>query len=271
MSSPRAADVSASPDVGTTGRLRALAPVLSLDIPRYVRVHVACIVALVVLCLAGQFCHFVLHHDHLMGLVRDFDLDEEANVPTWFETITLALAAALLEVTARVRRSVRDGRWVHWRVLSSGFLFLSLDELASIHERLKLPFAMFRNVPKFWAFSWVVPGALIAALAFAFFLPWLRKLPTRTRNGLMLAGAVYVAGAVGMEAVGGITAMTVGMDTWTYVVAYTIEETMEMLGVLLLIVTMLEYLRSLHPVPALEITSGPRPAAVEGGAKERLS
>ena len=264
MSSPRAAQVPASPDDGSIGLPRALAPILSLDIRRYVRVHVACILALVVLCLAGQFCHFVLHHDRVLGLIRDFDLDEEANVPTWFEAITLALAAALLEVAARVRRSVEDGRWVRWRVLSTGFLFLSLDEVASIHERFRLPMAMLRNVPGFRAFSWVVPGALLVALLFAFFLPWLRTLPVRTRNGLLLAGAVYVAGAVGFEAIGGIAAITVGMDNWIYVATYTIEETMEMAGTLLLIVTLFEYLRSLHPVPALEITSGPRPAVVAG-------
>src|SRR4029079_19302746 len=99
--------------------VRALAPILSLDIPRYVRVHVACIVALVVLWLAGQLCHFVLHHDPVMVLIRDFDLDEEANVPTWFESTTLVLAAALLEVAARVRRSVQDNRWLCWRILAS--------------------------------------------------------------------------------------------------------------------------------------------------------
>ena len=267
MSSPRAATIPASPDESAARRHPALAPVLSLDIRRYVRVHVACMIALVVLCLAGQYCHFVLHHDRVLGLIRDFDLDEEANVPTWFETVTLVLAAALLEVAARVNRSVRDGRWVRWRVLSSGFLFMSLDELASIHERFRLPLQMLRNVPKFRAFSWVVPAAVLVALLFAFFLPWLRKLPERTRNGLLLAGAIFVAGAVGFEALGGIVAMIAGMDNWTYVATYMVEETLEMTGCLLLIVTMLQYLRSLHPVPVLEITSGPRPAAVGGGAE----
>lgn len=268
MSSPRAASVPASPDEGTIGRARALAPILSLDIRRYVRVHVACIVALVVLCLAGQFFHFVLHHDRVMGLIRDFDLDEEANVPTWFESTTLVLAAALLEVAARVRRSVGDNRWLCWRILACGFLFMSLDECASIHNRFELPVRMLRNVPAFRAFSWVVPGSVVVVLLFAFFLRWLRTLPVRTRNGLMLAGIVYVAGAVGLEAVGGIEAMTVGMDSWTYVLTYTLEETMEMAGCLLLIVTMLGYLRSLHPVPALEITSGPPASLVrtDGGA-----
>lgn len=266
MSSPRAAPAPASPDEGSIGLQGAIAPVLSLDIPRYVRVHAACIVALVVLCLAGQFCHFVLHHDRVLGLIRDFDLDEEANVPTWFETITLVLAAALLEVAARVRRSVRDDRWLPWRVLSAGFLFMSLDELASIHERFRLPIDMLRNVPGFRAFSWVVPAAAVVAVVFAFFLPWVRRLPERTRNGLLLAGAVYVAGAVGFEALGGIAAITVGMDNWIYVATYTIEETLEMTGTLLLIVTMFHYLRSLVPVPALAITNGPAPAVIEGGA-----
>jgi hypothetical protein len=257
MSSPRAASIPAPPDEGASGSFRALTPILSLDIPRYVRIHVTCIIMLVVLCLAGQFCHFALHHDRVMGFIRDFDLDEEANVPTWFESITLVLAAALLEVAARVRRSVRDERWLCWRVLAGGFLVMSLDECASIHERFKLPVQMLRNVPAFRAFSWVVPGAVLVALLFAFFFRWLRTLPVRTRNGLMLAGAVYVGGAVGLEAVGGIEAMTVGMNNWIYVATYTVEETMEMVGCLLLIVALLEYLRSLHPVPELQITSGP--------------
>jgi hypothetical protein len=225
---------------------RVPSAILSFSVRRYVRLHAAAIVILVVLCLVGQVAALNFHHDHLGGFVHDFDLDVENNVPTWFESSTLLLAAGLLELVHRTRRRRRHES-THWRALSIGFLLMSIDEEVSLHERLRLPLEMLRNVPAFVAFSWVVPGAILVAAGAMYFVPWLRNLTPRTRRGLCLAGLVYVSGAVGFEAVGGLIAIDRGgLQNWLYVGSYVAEETLEMLGVLILNATLILFLQAHH-------------------------
>lgn len=263
MAMPRRVE-SALPDPGAqTPESAALvpAPAITLDLPRYVRWHAAAIVVLVVLSLAGQTLRLVLHHDRALGFVRDFNLDDERNVPSWFQSVTLMMAAGLLELAGRVRRRVSPSEAGRWRVLAAGFVLMSLDEAASFHERLRLPLALLRNTPGYQAFSWVVPGIAVVALTALAFVPWLNTLPARTRRGLAVAGAVFVGGAVGLEAVGGLEAITVGIGGWLYVWTYTLEETMEMVGVLILIATVLDFLQRQDPPAVLRFAEARPPAA----------
>jgi len=149
---------------------------------------------------------------------------------------------------------VAPGEAGRWRVLALGFLLMSLDEAASFHEQIQLPVQALRNIPGYRAFSWVVPGTLLVIVLLAYFIPWLRTLPSRTRKLLLASGMVYVGGAVGFEAIGGLEAITVGLGGWLYVFTYTTEETLEMVGVLMLIYTVLDYLQSLEPPPRLRLT-----------------
>ena len=63
-----------------------------------------------------------------------FDLDEEESFGTWFNSGILMMAAALLVNQARVVQA--QGRAWHrlWLVLGIGFLVLSVDEIAGMHE-----------------------------------------------------------------------------------------------------------------------------------------
>jgi hypothetical protein len=236
-------------------------PLLSFDMGRYVRIHATLIGVLVVLSLLGQYFRLVLHHDKVLGFVREFNLDDERNVPSWFQSSTLFLSACLLELTYRARRLAAPGEAGRWRLLAVGFLLMSLDEAASFHEQMQLPVQALRNIPGYRAFSWVVPGTLVVIVMLAYFIPWLRTLPARTRKLLLASGTVYVGGAVGFEAIGGLEAITVGLNNWLYVFTYTTEETLEMVGVLMLIYTLMDYLRSLELVPGLRLKRGGRTRA----------
>jgi len=248
-------------DAPQGGSAAVAGPLLALPIRRYVRLHAACIVALVVLCLAGQVAALAFHHDRLGGFVHDFDLDVENNFPTWFESTTLLLSAALLEIVHRARRGRRH-EGTRWRMLALGFLLMSIDEEVSLHERLRLPLDLLRNVPAFVAFSWVVPAAVFVAVAALYFVPWLKTLPGRTRTWMCVAGLLYVSGAVGFEAIGGLIAIERGgLQNWLYVGSYVTEEVLEMVGVLILNATLIELLQSQHRDDVLRLAEGSRPAA----------
>ena len=50
-------------------------------------------------------------------------------------TLTASGADFAYELTAGASRRQRDGRALHWYGLGAGFLLLSLDEIAGLHER----------------------------------------------------------------------------------------------------------------------------------------
>ena len=76
------------------------------------------------------------------------------------------------------------------------------------------------------------------------FRQFIYNLPLRTRNSFLLAGSIYVAGALGWETIGGYLADVNGLDTTSYWLAATIEELFEMFGILIFIHSLLVYIRS---------------------------
>ena len=59
---------------------------------------------------------------------------------------------------------------------------------------------------------------------------------------MALAGAVYVGGAMGMEAIGANHIVAYGYDNLTMALIVTLEEAMEIAGVLILLATLFSYL-----------------------------
>lgn len=84
------------------------------------------------------------------------------------------------------------------------------------------------------------------ALVLIFVLAYLRflaALPARTRNLFLLAGAIYVAGALGVEMIGGRHAFVFGRYNFAYTMIATLEEFLEMLGILLFVQALLSYMQ----------------------------
>lgn len=64
------------------------------------------------------------------------DVDVETGLYTWFSTIILALASALIGFIALERQHERHRLRFHWFALFAIFLVLSVDEACSIHEAI---------------------------------------------------------------------------------------------------------------------------------------
>jgi hypothetical protein len=80
-------------------------------------------------------------------------------------------------------------------------------------------------------------------------LKLLLTLPRSTAVALAWSGGLFVAGSVGMEMLGGHQAELHGYDNWTYVLCYTLEETLEMLAVALFIRTVLHHMLEVENIP----------------------
>jgi hypothetical protein len=177
-----------------------------------------------------------LHRLRLLFLFRQFNLDEENNLPTFFSCALLAIAAGLLFLIARRAREDGDRMTNYWRAFGVLFAFMSFDEFCGFHERFGVFLVASFHAPQSGAtrFPWVVAGLPFVAAVGAVSAPFLRALPRRTRNAMLVAGLVYVGGALGMELADGWYFDHYGEDT-TYALLVGVEETLEMTGVILFI------------------------------------
>lgn len=125
----------------------------------------------------------------------------DSAVPTWFASAILA-AAGILGFTLARREDDRRDR-LAWMGLGVLGLLLSIDEVATIHERWG---EIARGTPfstDALGYSWVLGGLVVAGFVAVLYLPFLLRLKPRTRWLLIGAGAVFLAGAVGVEVVNG--------------------------------------------------------------------
>lgn len=234
-------------------------PGLSLS-PRRVAWWLTGIIAvLTVLSVSEQYVIHIMDRADLEEYLIAFDLDAEANLPTWYSSLALFACAAVLAVIGW-RTKQRGGRYVgHWRALSGIFMFLSLDELAQLHEHLGHLHEIWHTHGLFY-FAWVIPGFFFVLLVGLAFLRFLAHLPAATRWRVVVAGLVYVTGALGVEALGGWRAETMGMNNMTHSLIATVEEVMEMAGVACFLVALLRYMEEQRMAFHARIASEPRAA-----------
>ena len=168
-------------------------------------------------------------YERLMEVV---DVDAETTVPSWFAAMLLALCALLLLDVARTAHAERDRwRW-HWAVLTVVFAYLSVDEGSRLHE-IGSALLDRAGVDTGLRFAWVALALPVVAVFVVAMLPFLARLPRRTAASFVVAGAVYVGSAVGLELVGGGVADTAGISSAPYLVVSSLEELGEMVGAVL--------------------------------------
>lgn len=201
---------------------------ISVD-PRRVTSALTLVATILLSAHAVVMTYDIMVEDVPFLLRQIVDVNDEHNLPTWFSGFNLLLATAALGVCTRWRSELRDPVRFRWAVLFWGFLFLSIDEIAGIHESINTAVDT----------SWAVGGAVIAFFLGIWFLPLLKSLPKRAVIGFVVAGALYVGGAVGVE----IIAEPLDSDSLAYNLSTLVEEGMEMFGVIVFLRTLLFHLR----------------------------
>lgn len=176
----------------------------------------------------------------LRYLLNDFNLDRENTLPAWFSSMLL-LAAAVLMLGIGVRARRRGERLAkRWILIGVIFVLLSIDESASFHELLIHPLRTRFQFTGIFYWSWIVPAIVILALLSVIYLPFIFALPARTRWGLIAAAVLYVSGTIGMEMFGGVIASDAGgTRTTAYAISITIEEMLELIGLVVLLHTLM--------------------------------
>ena len=179
-----------------------------------------------------------------------FSLSVEGNLPTWYSSLLLfGCGVALLAAGSGARQS-RAPFQRSWTLLGLIFSYMSLDEAVELHEQL----GKLLVLHGYQYLSWIVPAGVVVLLIGLAYLPFLRHLVPRTRRRFVLAGALYVGGALVMELPLGYWASRAGTDNLIYALIDWVEESLEIFGATLFLVSLLEHLCERHG--ELRITEG---------------
>src|SRR5215216_6860118 len=243
--------------------------VLAIYVKKIVR---AITIAVLFITLVGFLARVAMYMWGVEGYLqplRIFDVGEERSIPTWFESIQFLLCSILLAVVAVAKKRRSDRYSLHWSFLSVIFLELSLDEVASIHEAIGAQSErLLHNTTGFTPggaikFFWVVPGTIFVFIVLVAYLRFLANLSRSTRYSFLLAGALFVLGALGLEmlsaqvsssseGIANFFGMELGLSGHSgsalpkimIGLQTCVEEMFEMLGLTAFIYALLAYIRS---------------------------
>lgn len=116
-------------------------------------------------------------------------------------------------------------------VLACVFAGLSIDEFAGIHELLNRPLRAALHTGGLLYFPWVLVGAGVALTMVAAFGRLVLAQPPPVRSPLIVAAALFLSGAIGVEMLAAPYYETVGKATLIHSLLVTLEEFLEMSGV----------------------------------------
>ena len=211
-----------------------------------------------------QYCKFALGHETVYGLVDLFDVGKEANLPSTYSAFALMFCSLLLAFIGLAKKADRQPyRW-HWLGLAALFFFLAFDEGAVIHEKLIVRLREAYHLSGWFYFGWIIPyGIAAVVIGFAYLRFLFRGISGWTRVRFIVAAAVYLTGALVLEMAGGRVAELYGGDEMNPIHAfyYSIEEFLEMAGILLFIHALVVYIHT--ELKGLRITVGTRSAGAE--------
>jgi hypothetical protein len=197
-------------------------------------------IVLALLSVAGHAVQYLYGTGRLAHFVRLFNLSGEGNIPTWFSAIVLFSCAAQLWGIAEDERRHGERRFrTHWRILALGFLYISLDEVAQLHELSIQPLRERFQLRGPLYEGWVVPAILIVLLFLVAYRRFLIHLSPSLRRLFIVSGTVYLSGALGMELVGGVLVDYHADETILRGAVATLEELLELSGIILFLYALL--------------------------------
>lgn len=180
------------------------------------------------------------YHEEWMNMLN---LDREMNFPTWYSAFMLGFSSILLRIIATGKNQSSDRYTADWKLLSLIFTLLAIDEVLSVHEIFIIPeVSNALHLPWFLHSMWVIPGTVFVVWFLKRYWKFSRHLPLKSQQHFILAAAVYIGGALVMEMVGSYVAEAKGQQYLLYALITTVEEAMEMVGIIIFIYGLLYYL-----------------------------
>lgn len=202
---------------------------------------------LFLLHLAGQFSTYFLGHNSVYDLIPLFNINIEKNIPSLYTFIVWLFCSLLLALISIVKHKQRAEYVRYWAMLSLIFLYLAFDEFFSIHEMLEEALHAEYDLKGYLRFAWVIPYGIAFIIFSSLYLRFVLSLPPFTKNLFFLSAIVFISGAIGVEMIGANYYDQFGNKNITYSLIVTVEEFLELSGLILFIYTLTSYIdRSLN-------------------------
>ncbi|MBE9155760.1 hypothetical protein IQ265_02780 [Nodosilinea sp. LEGE 06152] len=183
---------------------------------------------------------FDITNTPFVGIFLFFSMGQEANLPTYISALNLLLSGVLCGIIAFHEPKLKNRLGWHWAGLSAGLVLMSIDEAAKIHEGIVgvfLEMSIGRGTGIFYYLWYLVYIPIVVIVGFLYF-PFLKCLPLRYSARFCLAASVFLSGAIGLEMLESVLKYA-QINT---AISMLFEETLEMLGIVILIHTLLMYL-----------------------------
>lgn len=198
-------------------------------------------------------------------------VDGEGNAWSWYSSLLLAALALSFLGHAAVQRAHR-GQYAPYAVLGLVALYMSLDEAAVLHEKLSKLVPASRS-----QFQWLFAGIPLAVVAGLVVLWVARRIDATMRRRLVVAGLVYLSGAVITETIEAVVVLSAdskhaALASLSYAFSVALEEGLEVAGVLLALRATLLQLHVRVAQDAgllLDATAGPGAPAAAGDERAR--
>lgn len=179
--------------------------------------------------------------DNRFLIYKIFHFNIEKNLPTLYSALNLFLSSLLLIIISRSKKQNKK-TYISWLILSFIFFFLALDEGIGIHERLnQVVRYYFEGIGTLFSL-WMIPYSVLLVLFIATYLRFWLSLPDKYRKLFLISGVLYVGGALGINMVAGAYGVINGSDTIIYNLLTTLEESLEMIGIIIFNFSLLSYL-----------------------------
>jgi hypothetical protein len=215
------------------------------------------------LIITGTTAHFITHKvapspEHkLAKLMNRFDINFEPSIPAWYSACALLASGTLLIFTGIAKKHEKDRFYKQWLFMGALFVGLSMDEAARFHEMLHTLIISQVETHGILYFPWVVPAFIFVAIVGIWNIPFLRHIDRRTAKLFLIAAVIYVGGAVGTELIGGPLAEKYGMPSTPHMISESVEETLEMLGIVAFLYALLDHLaRCVKPIRFQVLSNG---------------
>ncbi|HJU65674.1 MAG TPA: hypothetical protein VJ596_08350 [Gemmatimonadaceae bacterium] len=246
MREPRAADLDRAP-----AQAGSPPPRIGLRPEKVLRWLSVAIVLLIAASLAGTISRLYFGHDNLLGFIPLFNVDVEANVPTWYSASALLLAALLLGIIWRAQTARGERFSRHWGALALVFVYLSADEGGHIHEVISTPARFDEFMAAYGQLTWLIPNGLGLLALCLIYRRFVFALPKDVLRPAFASAVVFVAGAVGTELIGWLYRQSNPSGLTSELITLA-EESLEMFGVALFIYALLVFIA--RHIPPFEVS-----------------
>jgi hypothetical protein len=170
-------------------------------------------------------------------VIELFDFNQSSSVPSLFIISMLFLSTCLLIYIGR--KAGEKG--IYWYGLAFIFGLLTASKAFHIQKIIFWKIYNFKSTLKVSLFVIGILLFLSIILFFIIFIPFFSKLPKPTLKLIVFSLFIFVIGAVVFDKFGTLYTKVNGNDLGYYVL-YTIEESLEMIGISLFVFGWLKYL-----------------------------